>query len=697
MVNSGTVNNCMSSVETPPLNSAPWMKELIKSKFAGKWLKESFGQVDDPFLQLKMLEEELTGICGRKVALLREGADSTPATDKPSYSEVVKRNSGEVGEVGDFEKHTKGIGRKIMVRQGWNGEGLGNGRKQGMKHAIEAKGQVASCKHGVGYKEEEEDGEEDDDGEWKERKWVRSGTRAKGQVLRVDERELVTSNRFSPLSDEFREGSDEVEKEEEKEAKEEEEDKDECLMFKRKRSETKGEAKRRRKAQKQEEEVSGSEEEIQKESDDSEESSDETVIKQRNSSCDGGRTEAPSGYAHTAVDAGNEQKYTILNPVLKPTAAVRSKERANEHKAARAVVTNTDGRAAKAGVTDISNKEESLVGKEKVSKIMTHSETQAFTSPFKHIDETEGSPMDVELAVPLSSAHGSADGLAFSVGLRPEAPIFEPAKGKEKTEDENLGISKEDTPRHMAVQTNEVNGKGAEKRVSFAEEKEVQSNTLGKEKNKMKCCKNTGETKLERLPVIKGQEDNYDEWNKWKTHRRKPYTNTKQQIICNSCMSPTCEALARIKLVAPVEDTKQEEAQLSGQGATRMDNVMECSSWLPMDDDARIREKPVIDSPDEVDGAKHRIVGIINDKFIVYLLDTGSFSSIISKSKALELGLTLEPLETPICARSATGGLQLTHEVHAMVDFGSVKCAIRMLVIDSPRWKSQMILLGSSS
>ncbi|XP_077006815.1 G patch domain-containing protein 3 [Tamandua tetradactyla] len=55
------------------------------------------------------------------------------------------------GQVGTFERHTKGIGRKVMERQGWaEGQGLGS-RCSGVPEALDGDGQHPRCKHGLGY------------------------------------------------------------------------------------------------------------------------------------------------------------------------------------------------------------------------------------------------------------------------------------------------------------------------------------------------------------------------------------------------------------------------------------------------------------------------------------------------------------------------------------------------------------------
>ncbi|XP_039595676.1 G patch domain-containing protein 3 [Polypterus senegalus] len=53
--------------------------------------------------------------------------------------------------IGSFEKYTKGIGRRLMEKQGWK-EGCGLGHSQpGITEALENDGQHPRCKRGLGY------------------------------------------------------------------------------------------------------------------------------------------------------------------------------------------------------------------------------------------------------------------------------------------------------------------------------------------------------------------------------------------------------------------------------------------------------------------------------------------------------------------------------------------------------------------
>ena len=54
-------------------------------------------------------------------------------------------------KIGDFEKHTKGFGSKLMRNQGW-AEGLSLGSSQtGITEPIPNEGQLPHCKTGLGY------------------------------------------------------------------------------------------------------------------------------------------------------------------------------------------------------------------------------------------------------------------------------------------------------------------------------------------------------------------------------------------------------------------------------------------------------------------------------------------------------------------------------------------------------------------
>ncbi|XP_076016711.1 G patch domain-containing protein 3 [Genypterus blacodes] len=63
----------------------------------------------------------------------------------------VEERSGHSQTIGRFEKFTKGVGRRVMEKQGWkDGEGLGNSQA-GIHEALESEGQHPNCKRGFGY------------------------------------------------------------------------------------------------------------------------------------------------------------------------------------------------------------------------------------------------------------------------------------------------------------------------------------------------------------------------------------------------------------------------------------------------------------------------------------------------------------------------------------------------------------------
>ncbi|KAG7469146.1 hypothetical protein MATL_G00125780 [Megalops atlanticus] len=72
----------------------------------------------------------------RREKRLREGLEEVTVQKQP---------------IGSFEKFTKGVGRKVMEKQGWrDGEGLGHSQP-GMAEALETEGQHPNCKRGFGY------------------------------------------------------------------------------------------------------------------------------------------------------------------------------------------------------------------------------------------------------------------------------------------------------------------------------------------------------------------------------------------------------------------------------------------------------------------------------------------------------------------------------------------------------------------
>ncbi|XP_012606114.2 G patch domain-containing protein 3 isoform X1 [Microcebus murinus] len=86
----------------------------------------------------------------------RDGGDKDARDSVQMRLERRLRDGQEDGsvircQVGTFERHTKGIGRKVMERQGWaEGQGLGS-RCSGVPEALDGDGQHPRCKYGLGY------------------------------------------------------------------------------------------------------------------------------------------------------------------------------------------------------------------------------------------------------------------------------------------------------------------------------------------------------------------------------------------------------------------------------------------------------------------------------------------------------------------------------------------------------------------
>ncbi|XP_078094176.1 G patch domain-containing protein 3 [Mustelus asterias] len=65
--------------------------------------------------------------------------------------EGVESVSVQSPRIGGFERYTKGIGRKVMEKQGWkDGQGLGS-NNSGLADALDSDGQNPRCKRGFGY------------------------------------------------------------------------------------------------------------------------------------------------------------------------------------------------------------------------------------------------------------------------------------------------------------------------------------------------------------------------------------------------------------------------------------------------------------------------------------------------------------------------------------------------------------------
>ncbi|XP_009071742.1 PREDICTED: G patch domain-containing protein 3, partial [Acanthisitta chloris] len=86
----------------------------------------------------------------------RDGGDKDARDSVKMWLEQRLRDGLEDGsvsrqQIGTFERHTKGFGRKVLVQQGWT-EGLGLGSSNsGMAEALDNEGQHPRCKRGLGY------------------------------------------------------------------------------------------------------------------------------------------------------------------------------------------------------------------------------------------------------------------------------------------------------------------------------------------------------------------------------------------------------------------------------------------------------------------------------------------------------------------------------------------------------------------
>lgn len=92
------------------------------------------------FMQIRREKQIRTGnapsIFGKSRTAHEPSATNTPEMD---------------AKIGTFEKHTKGIGRKLLEKSGWK-EGKGIGKwKEGISDALEGEGQMPYSKKGLGF------------------------------------------------------------------------------------------------------------------------------------------------------------------------------------------------------------------------------------------------------------------------------------------------------------------------------------------------------------------------------------------------------------------------------------------------------------------------------------------------------------------------------------------------------------------
>ncbi|KAM4702377.1 G patch domain-containing protein 3 [Discoglossus pictus] len=137
-------------------------ERLFEEKIELKWEKGGSGLV---FYTDAQVWQEQEGDFDEQTAddwdVDMSGYYETGAGDKDARDYLKMRLEGrrrngldvpaEAHGLGVFEQHTKGIGRKVMERQGWKeGTGLGP-RGAGMPDALENEGQKPKCRRGFGY------------------------------------------------------------------------------------------------------------------------------------------------------------------------------------------------------------------------------------------------------------------------------------------------------------------------------------------------------------------------------------------------------------------------------------------------------------------------------------------------------------------------------------------------------------------
>ncbi|ODM99158.1 G patch domain-containing protein 3 [Orchesella cincta] len=83
------------------------------------------------------------------ISVIKAGPSSQPY--RRQKIKIDLGNNKKEGVIGEFEKHTRGIGRKVMEKFGWkDGDGLGSTIK-GIPDALEGEGQAPADKRGFGY------------------------------------------------------------------------------------------------------------------------------------------------------------------------------------------------------------------------------------------------------------------------------------------------------------------------------------------------------------------------------------------------------------------------------------------------------------------------------------------------------------------------------------------------------------------
>ena len=105
------------------------------------------------------------------------------------------------------------------------------------------------------------------------------------------------------------------------------------------------------------------------------------------------------------------------------------------------------------------------------------------------------------------------------------------------------------------------------------------------------------------------------------------------------------------------------------------------------------------DTLDNIDGDKFRMVVTIGmngkSKVVCAVLDCGSYTSCLSLKMAQSIGAVL--YDTPVTlAHAANGVIQISQKTKIKVDFGSYSCDMNFSIINDPKYKSSLILLGSN-
>lgn len=137
-------------------------ERLFEEKIELKWEKGGSGLV---FYTDAQLWQEQEGDFDEQTAddwdvdmseYYEPGTGDKDAKDFVKMRLETRRREGldtarETPDLGSFERYTKGVGRKVMERQGWtDGTGLGSSGA-GMPEALENEGQNPKCKYGLGY------------------------------------------------------------------------------------------------------------------------------------------------------------------------------------------------------------------------------------------------------------------------------------------------------------------------------------------------------------------------------------------------------------------------------------------------------------------------------------------------------------------------------------------------------------------